>query len=127
MITDSGLYMQVKKDPYIFTEKKATQQYEMKEGEEYFKDLIGDLISGPAALFIIYGVNAIDRLYKLTGNTNSNLAEKGTIREKFGRKDKILYNAFHRSDSRENVKREILLHFNRDELPVYVLDIIDSY
>ena len=62
---------------------------------------------------------------KIVGATDPVEAEENTIRKIFG-KDKG-HNAFHRSDSKESARREIMIHFAANELPEYVLQELIKY
>lgn len=127
MIRESGLSIPVKKDPYYFSREKAESQYRMHMGKPFFDALVEEILSGATDLLIVEGDDAIQRLIKLTGDTDPNLAEKGTIRERFGKRDNPMYNAFHRADSRESAKEEIFLHFDMEELPRYIAEFLQEY
>ena len=117
MIRDSGLAIPVQKS-YQIPRNIAMLHYEDHNKMPFFHDIVGMMTVGPSELMIIEGENAINRLSILTGETDPREAATGTIRDRFGIKDdRIMYNAFHRSDSEESMRREVYLYFGIDELP----------
>jgi len=60
---------------------------------------------GPVVVMILAAENAVQKLRELMGPTNSENAEKGTIRGDYGMD--VTYNAIHGSDSVENAQIEI--------------------
>lgn len=67
------------------------------------------MTSGEIYVMVVQKNNAVESLRDLIGNTNPELALKGTIRKKFS--ESIEKNSIHGSDSNENAKREILFFF----------------
>ncbi len=68
----------------------------------------------PVIIMVLEAENAVDRMRALIGPTDSQKAEKGTIRGDMGT-DKMR-NVVHASDSRDNATKEINRFFSRDEL-----------
>jgi len=125
IIEKSGLKIILRKDLYHFNKAISELQYEMHIGKHFFDDLIKMVTEGPTELLLIEGEDAVNKLMKIVGATDPAEAEDNTIRKIFG-KDKG-YNAFHRSDSKESARREILIHFAASELPEYVLQELIKY
>lgn len=88
----------------------ATRHYAEHVGREYFKRLIDYITGGRSVVMLVEGQDAISKLRKLMGPTDSKKAGKGTIRGDFG--TDITINIIHGSDSPESAEREIDLFFN---------------
>ncbi len=132
MIRESGLSIPIKRDPYVISRKRAEMHYAEHRGKPFYDELIRMVTSGPADVMLVCGENAISRLAKLTGATDSREAEEGTIRQLFGEKgsnpernERLMYNAFHRSDSPASARREALLYWEENELPPRIMEILD--
>jgi len=141
-----GLSIILEKDPYFFTEEIARRHYrEHREKKRIFEILTLFTVYGipgldaskqektrlPTALYVFEGDGALERLRKITGPTAPSAARAmavntgiPTIRSKYG--VGMPDNAFHSSDSYESARREIMLHFRREELPKYVLEMLDK-
>ena len=92
------------------SEDLASKHYEEHKEKTFYKDLINYLQRSPVVAMIIEGEDAVNRIRTINGNTNPKKAEKGTIREKFG-KD-VGENCVHASDCVQSAKREIELWFS---------------
>jgi nucleoside-diphosphate kinase len=85
------------------------------------------LMSGPVLAIVFEGVNAIERIRSLVGNTVPAKAEAGTIRGDFSldsaiaanRRQRTIYNLIHASGSEEEAKGEIALWFKDNEIVSY--------
>lgn len=73
--------------------------------KEFYPKLRDYMLSGEVAVMILSGDNAVEVLRNMMGPTDSNLADKDTIRGRFG--TDITYNAIHGSDSIESAEQEI--------------------
>lgn len=82
--------------------------------EYFYEDLLEFSMSGDSLVFIVRGENAIDRLTDLVGHYESDLAEKGTIRHRFG--TSAMENVIHSTNDEETFWVESLLFFSRLEL-----------
>lgn len=83
--------------------------YIVHKNRPFFKDLVDFMISGPVAIQVLEGDNAIQQNRDLMGATDPKKAAKGTIRADFA--DSIDANAAHGSDSVENAAIEIAYFF----------------
>lgn len=86
------------------------KHYEEHKGKEFFNKLINYITRGPVCAMILEGENAINRVRKINGATNPEVAEKGTIRYLYA--DNMTENCVHASDSNESAERECELWFN---------------
>jgi nucleoside-diphosphate kinase len=83
--------------------------YAVHKSRPFFKDLVDFMTSGPVAIQVLEGENAIQKNRDLMGATDPKKAAKGTIRADFA--DSIDANAVHGSDSAENAAVEIAYFF----------------
>ena len=144
-ILPSGLSVVREKDPYFFTGKTAREHYEEHTGKDFFESSLipftlfgfsgiseryAPKVPAPTALWVLEGEDAVKVLKEITGDTIPGVAEynaiseKQTIRSRYG--TGVPTNAFHRADSHRSARREVMLHFQRDELPDYVLEMLDN-
>ncbi len=87
--------------------------YKEHEKKVFFEELIEFMTSGPIIAIVLNGNNVIQTTRKIIGNTNYELAEKGTIRNMFA--TSITKNAIHGSDSLKSADREINIFFKKNE------------
>lgn len=87
------------------TEEVIEDHYSHLLDKPFYPKLKNYMMSAPVAVMVLEGENAVEKLRKLMGPTDSTKAEPDTIRGKFG--TDITYNAIHGSDSLENAKIEI--------------------
>ncbi len=87
----------------------ACKHYRDHRSKDFFDILIEYITSGPVVVMVVSGENAISRVRKLMGPTDSKKAKEGTIRGDFG--VDITTNVIHGSDSSESARREIELFF----------------
>jgi nucleoside-diphosphate kinase len=83
--------------------------YAVHKARPFFNDLVDFMISGPVAIQVLEGENAVAKHRDLMGATDPKKADKGTIRADFA--DSIDANAVHGSDSAENAAIEIAYFF----------------
>lgn len=79
----------------------------------FFPKLRDFMMSSEVAIMILEGENAVEKLRKLMGPTDSTKADADTIRGKFG--TDVTYNAIHGSDSVENAEIEIKRFFRQKQ------------
>ena len=85
------------------------------------------LKSGPVLAIVFEGVNAVERVRALVGNTVPSKAQAGTVRGDFSldsalaanRRSRTIYNLIHASGSDEEAQFEIDLWFKEDEILSY--------
>jgi nucleoside-diphosphate kinase len=94
---------------------EAEKFYAVHSARPFFKDLVDFMTSGPVAIQVLEGENAVLAHRDLMGATDPKKAAAGTIRADFA--DSIDANAVHGSDSVENAQTEIALFFA--ELNIY--------
>lgn len=87
----------------------ACRHYHEHRSKDFFDILIDYITSGPSVIMVLSGENAIFRIRKLMGPTDSRKAARGTIRGDFGAD--VTVNVIHGSDSPESAGREIELFF----------------
>ena len=92
-----------------FTEKSASQFYDVHQGKPFFNKLIEFTCSDKVLALVLEKENAVVEFRNLIGNTDPKKAEKNTIRGQYaaGMPD----NAIHGSDSIDNAIKEITFIF----------------
>jgi nucleoside-diphosphate kinase len=88
--------------------------YAVHRERPFFKDLVDFMVSGPVAIQVLEGDNAVATNRALMGATDPKKAEPGTIRADFA--ESIDANAVHGSDSLENAAIEIAYFFPASEV-----------
>ena len=83
------------------------------DGEPLFPKLSAFMQSSPVVALILAGPGVVTRVRSILGPTNSQKADKGTIRGDFGTNSML--NICHASDSPENALIEISRFFREDE------------
>ena len=96
------------------TEEDARGFYAVHKERPFYADLVKFMSSGPIIVTVLEGQGAIAKNRELMGPTNSQEAEKGTIRGDFG--TDIEKNAVHGSDATATAKLEIAYFFNATEI-----------
>lgn len=85
------------------------------------------LISGPVLAIVFQGINCVERIRSIAGDTIPVRAAPGTIRGDFSldsaiaanRRKRTVYNLIHASGSIEEAENEIKLWFKEDEICSY--------
>ena len=96
------------------TEEDARGFYAVHKERPFYADLVRFMTSGPIIVSVLEGEEAIATNRELMGPTNSQEAERGTIRGDFG--TDIEKNAVHGSDGPATAKLEIAYFFNATEI-----------
>ena len=96
------------------TKELAEGFYAVHKERPFFADLVKFMTSGPITAACLERDDAIAKLRAVMGETNSEKAAAGTVRNLYG--TDIERNAIHGSDSPENAAIEIAFHFNQSEL-----------
>lgn len=107
--------------------KHYTEDIAKRRGEHVRNMLIDYVTEGPVVAMIIEGVNAIENVRKIVGNTESKSALPGTIRGDFSHvsysyadSQKIpVKNIIHASSNKEDADAETALWFSVDEVHGY--------
>ncbi len=103
----------------------AEQHYsELKKSKpkifrETLKYIMGEFHTNRVLALVYKGEDAVEKVRKISGETNPEEANPITIRGKYGRinsKTGVFENVVHASDSPENAEKEIRLWFDDDEL-----------
>ena len=109
----AGLQIVALKKLHLSTEL-AQGFYAVHKERPFYGELVSFMTSGPVVVSVLEGEGAIAKNRELMGPTNSEEAEKGTIRGDFG--TDIEKNAAHGSDAPETAKVEISYFFNASEI-----------
>lgn len=107
--------------------KHYTEDISKRRGEKVRKNLIKYITEGPVVAMIIEGVDAIENVRKLCGDTESKSALPGTIRGDFSHvsykhadeKNIPIKNLVHASANKEDAHNELSLWFSIDEIHDY--------
>ena len=107
--------------------KHYTEDIAKRRGEKVRKNLLTFITSGPVVAMIIEGVDAIENVRKLCGETESKSALPGTIRGdythiSFAHADENsipIKNIVHASANEDDAKNELALWFSIDEIHNY--------
>ncbi|MEJ1095710.1 MULTISPECIES: nucleoside-diphosphate kinase [unclassified Pseudoxanthomonas] len=94
--------------------REAEGFYAVHRERPFFNALVEFMISGPVAIQVLEGENAILKNRELMGATNPKDAAPGTIRADFA--DSIDANAVHGSDAAETAAQEIAYFFASTEV-----------
>lgn len=104
-----------------------TEDITKRRGEKVRTMLLDFITEGPVVAMIIEGVDAIENVRKITGETESKSASPGTIRGDFSHisfshadaKEIPVRNIIHASENKADAKHEVALWFSLDELCDY--------
>ncbi len=91
------------------TSEQAEGFYEVHKERPFYADLVGYMMSGPVAVQVLEGVDAISKYRNIMGATNPADADPGSIRADFA--DSIEENIVHGSDGPETAAHEIAFFF----------------
>ena len=104
-----------------------TEDLARRRGKHIRKLMVDYITSGTVVATVLEGVNSIEIVRKMTGDTEPRAAQPGTIRGDFthvsfkhadSRKIPVK-NVIHASSSREDARREVSLWFGKSELCRY--------
>jgi len=96
------------------------QFYSIHKGKPFFQPLVEFMDCAPIVVCVWESENAVSKVRNFIGATDSQKAEKGTIRNLFGTNNRK--NAVHASDSLENAENEISFFFKPEEILNYNYD-----
>ena len=95
------------------TREQAEGFYAEHKEKGFFGELVDFMTSGPVALLVLGGEDAVAKVRALNGATNPANAAPGTIRYDYA--PTVGENVVHSSDSPESAKREISYWFDDSE------------
>ncbi|MEC9041657.1 MAG: nucleoside-diphosphate kinase [Verrucomicrobiota bacterium] len=93
------------------------EHYSHVADRPFFPEIVNFMQASPVIALALEGDDAVSRVRELLGPTNSDEAEKGTIRGDFG--VGTMKNVCHASDSVESAETELNRFFNQNELFKY--------
>ncbi len=99
----------------------AARHYAVHEGKPFYEKLVSYITSGPVAVMVWQGNNAIALTRQTMGATNPAAAATGSIRADLG--TDIGRNLVHGSDGAETAAFEIGLYFGEEELVTWERDV----
>lgn len=110
-----------------FAMKHYTEDIEKRRGKTVRDKLMNFITEGPVIAICIEGVNAIENIRKIVGDTEPRKAQPGTIRGDFAHvtydyadnKNIAVKNLIHASSNQEDARNEIALWFSKEELHSY--------
>lgn len=99
----------------------AERHYAVHQGKPFYEGLVDFITSGPVAVAVFEGPDAIQACRTLMGATNPVTADPGSIRGMYALE--IGQNLIHGSDSPETAQSEVELYFTAEELVDYRRDV----
>lgn len=105
---NNGLSIENMKMMYV-NEELLKKHYEEHKGKSFYSSLMEFMLSGKIVVIEIMGEDAVDKVRKINGATDSTKAEKGTIRNLYG--TDIQQNAVHGSADIIDANRELNIWF----------------
>lgn len=107
--------------------KHYTEDITRRRGEKVRNLLLDFIVSGPVIAMVVEGVNVVEVVRKIVGETEPRAALPGTIRGDFSHisfshadeKEKAIENLIHASANPEEAKQEIEIWFSQQELHSY--------
>lgn len=96
------------------SQKEAAKFYEIHQEKPFFETLVAFMTRSPIVAIVLEKENAVEDFRKFIGATNPEVAEKGTIRQKYGKN--LTENAIHGADSNENAQKEAAFYFSEREI-----------
>ena len=104
----------------VIDESLASRHYAEHQGKGFYAGLVEYIGSGPSAVMVFEGSDAIGAARATIGSTNPVAAAPGTIRGDFALQ--VGRNLVHGSDSPESAAREVALFFDSSEIVSYPRD-----
>ncbi len=99
------------------SEEKARKFYIEHKGKDFYHPLVKFMSSNPCVVMVVYGRGVISKMRRLIGNTDPNIARKGTIRYQFASDNR--HNCIHSSCDRVSAKKEINFFFKPNEIFIW--------
>lgn len=88
------------------TEDLAKKHYQAHINKPFFNSLLNFITSTPVIVMVLEGIDVVNQVRKLVGNTDCKKADVGTIRFDFGLS--IQNNLIHASETIDDANRELL-------------------
>jgi len=110
-IEDAGFFVKAIKILKLDS-KQAEELYVEHKKKFFYNSLIESITCSCVFILLVEGKGAVDKIKKLTGNTDPKKASSKTLRSIYG--ESVLKNAVHSSDSIFSSIREICIFFNED-------------
>lgn len=101
----------------LITDEKVKEHYAHHVEKPFFPKLKAFMQSAPVVFMVLEGLDAVEAVRLITGETKGRTADAGTIRGDFAMS--MQANIVHASDSAENGRKEIERFFEGDELHEY--------
>jgi len=110
-----------------FAKKHYTEDIAKRRGEKVREKLLNYIATGPVIVIVLEGVNAIENVRKIVGETEPKSAPPGTIRGDFAHvsfayadaRETPVKNLIHASGDKKDAKNEISLWFDKKEIHSY--------
>lgn len=110
-----------------FAKRHYTEDLEKRRGKFVREAMVNFLTEGPVIAVCLEGIEAVEVVRKMVGETEPKAALPGTIRGDFchisfmyaDSKKKVVKNIIHASGSSKEAKQEIMLWFKPEELHSY--------
>ena len=105
--------------------EQAKLHYAEHISKDFYKNLERYITSGPVVVMVLGGINAIQKIRRMIGETDPSQAQPGTIRGDLAHQgmhnSKPLQNLIHASANGADAEREIGIWFQASELVEYAL------
>lgn len=110
-----------------FAKKHYTEDITKRRGEMVRKVLLKYITEGPVVVMVLEGIDVIDNVRKIVGDTEPKSALPGTIRGDYTHvsykyadaKETSIKNIIHSSGSEKEAEQEIKLWFKKEEMHTY--------
>jgi len=112
----------------VHVNKEFAEEHYMEHKEKDFFNVLNEfLVSGPVVAMVLEGVEAVENVRKITGDTYPHEALPGTIRGDYchiskvytNKKNIVVPNVIHASADKNDAEKEISLWFKDEELYDY--------
>lgn len=101
----------------ILKEGMLEEHYAHHKGKPFFKELVEFMASVPSVLLVAEGIDAVEVVRQMAGETSGRKAQPGTIRGDFSMSTQS--NIVHASDSISSARKEIERFFSKKEIHSY--------
>lgn len=112
-IIEGGFTIKAMKYTQLSTDE-VRRFYSVHQGKTFFETLVAFMSRSPIVALVLEKENAVEDYRNFIGATNPELAQQGTIRQKYGKN--LTENAVHGADSNENAQKEAAFYFSEREI-----------